>query len=103
MQHTDSCNLSKGHEIIRESNSEVAKFCLESPEMKVPIQDGGDNLKSCQEYIDCMHFRLFEINTCVTTLSTTLELDDWLDQRLKGKLEKSGLIKSPKELESCSV
>ena len=54
-----------------------------------------------------MHFRLFETNICVTTLNTTLELEDWLDQRLKGKLENSDLIKCSKEenweLESYSV
>ena len=107
LQHTDSCNLSKGPEIIQESNSEVAQVYLESPEMKVPIHDEGDNLKSCQDYIDYMHFRLFETNTCVTTLNTTLELEDWLDQRLEGKLDNSDLIKSPREenweLESYSV
>ena len=85
LQHTDSHNLSKGHEIIQESNSEAAQAYLESPEMKVPIHDEDDNLKSCQDYIDYMHFRLFETNTSVTTLNTTLELVDWLDQRLKGE------------------
>ena len=107
MQHTDSRNLSKGPEIILESNSEVAQIYLESSEMKVPIYDEGDNLKSCQDYIDYMHFRFFETNTCVTTLNGTLELEDWLDQRLERKLENSDLIKSPREenweLESYSV
>ena len=107
LQHTNSCNLSKGHKIIKESNSEVAQVYLESPERKVPIYDEDDNLKSCQDYIDYMYFRLFETNTCVTTLNTTLELEDWLDQRLEGKLENADLIKSPREenweLESYSV
>ena len=79
LQLTDSCNLSKGHEIIQESNSEAAQAYIESPEMKVPIHNEGHDLKSCQDHIDYMHFRLFETNTCVTTLNTTQELEEWID------------------------
>ena len=54
-----------------------------SLEMKDPIKAKGDNLKSCENYLDYMHVRLCGTDTLgVTTLSTTQELEEWIDQRM---------------------
>ena len=101
-------------EELQESFSEVAEFCLIDSEIKNKVfqnkgdnpdaaeayslnaaqldslqnslitEDMGDNLGSCEEYIDSMHLMLFGTASFnETSKDSTQDLERWLDQRLE--------------------